>query len=85
MLDELCRFEIVDKHRSAFAWNYSINRAALVFCLTLLLTTSLFNMLGMHPMKDSGAELSRELKQVLVHLPFVVVLWVCGCVCVCSK
>lgn len=68
VLDELCRFEIVNKHRNAFAWNYSLGRAFWIFFLTLLLFSSLFNMLGMHPMKDTGAELSRELKLGLVEI-----------------
>jgi len=70
VLDELCRFEVVEKHRNAFAMNYSLGKMCWIFFLTLTLFLSLFNMLGMHPLKDAGAELSNELKIGLVDNDF---------------
>lgn len=70
VLDELCRFEIVEKHRNAYAMNYSLGRMCWITFLTLALFVGLFNMLGMHPLKDTGAELSNELKIGLVDNDF---------------
>ena len=70
VLEELCRFQPVDKNRKQFAYRRALNEAFVNLVLTVLLIYTIFNMLGMNALWNSGSDLNAEIRKSLVDNDF---------------